>query len=234
MMDKMLMRSYTPTRPISPRDEDGTFDLTVKTYFPDEKQPGGAFSNFLHELPLGQDVEVCGPTGNIVYLGNGAFEIEGKQRTFHKVNLILGGSGLTPGYALLERVREGRDGSAAKPDTNSDRTEIRLIDANKSQADILLRDELHRIVEQSQGRIQITHVLDHPQDQQQWEKSGGLTGYVTAEIIKKHLFPPPEAGCKDEEQVVTFLCGPPAMIQKAALPALKDWGFTEDENCFGF
>jgi hypothetical protein len=64
-------------------------------------------------------------------------------------------------------------------------------------------------------------VLDHPQDQQQWEKSGGLTGYVTAEIIKKHLFPPPEAGCKDEEQVVTFLCGPPAMIQKAALPALK-------------
>jgi nitrate reductase (NAD(P)H) len=112
ILDKMLVRSFTPTRPISARDENGTFNLTVKTYFSDDKQPGGAFSNFLYELPLGRRVEVYGPTG-------------------------------------------------------------------------------------------------------------GIAGYVTAEIMKKHLFPPAKPGCKDEEQVLTFLCGPAAMIQKAAPPALK-------------
>jgi hypothetical protein len=39
--------------------------------------------------------------------------------------------------------------------------------------------------------------------------------------MKKHLFPQAKLGCKDEEQVLTFLCGRAAMIQKAALPALK-------------
>jgi nitrate reductase (NAD(P)H) len=33
MLDKMLIRPYTPTRPITETDDDGTFDLTVKTYF---------------------------------------------------------------------------------------------------------------------------------------------------------------------------------------------------------
>jgi nitrate reductase (NAD(P)H) len=33
---------------------------------------------------------------------------------------------------------------------------------------------------------------------------------------------------------VVFLCGPPAMIQKAALPALKSWGYEEEKDCFGF
>jgi nitrate reductase (NAD(P)H) len=69
MLDKMRFQSFTPTRPISARDENGTFDLTVKTYFPDDKQPGSAFSNFLYELPLGRRVEVYGPTGGIVYHG---------------------------------------------------------------------------------------------------------------------------------------------------------------------
>jgi nitrate reductase (NAD(P)H) len=61
--------------------------------------------------------------------------------------LIVGGSGLTPAYALLGQVVEGRDGSAAKPHKSLDKTEIRMIDANKSQADILLCGELSTIVE---------------------------------------------------------------------------------------
>ncbi|KAK4979657.1 hypothetical protein LTR28_003387 [Elasticomyces elasticus] len=275
MLDKMLIRSYTPTRPITQRDEDGTFDLTVKTYFPDENQPGGALSNFLHELPIGKEVEVCGPTGEIEYLGDGVFDIEGKTRTFTKVNLILGGSGLTPGYSLLKSVLEGKR-SASHPGPGSDITQIRVIDGNKTEADILLHEELDQIEKQSQGQIKIVHVLDHPDNKDEWEKKGGLSGYVNADIIRNYLFPPPTPSPKpkkpdDEDQdanakegaakkednsqdgngkrrsarskkrddsnkdgkdkkeernanegdVVTFLCGPPAMIQKAALPALK-------------
>jgi nitrate reductase (NAD(P)H) len=76
----MLIRSYTPTRPVREQEEDGSFDLVVKTYFPDRRQPGGAMSNLLDCMPIGKDIEIRGPTGEIAYKGNGKFEIEGKQK----------------------------------------------------------------------------------------------------------------------------------------------------------
>ena len=236
MLDKMLIRSYTPTRPITEKDDDGTFELTVKTYYPDENQPGGAFSNFLLELPVGESVEVCGPTGEIEYLGQGKFNIEGEEKQFSQVSLVVGGSGLTPAYALIERILGETSG----------KTQVKVIDANKTEDDILLREKLDEAEKSSQGKIKITHVLSHPKDADGWKQKGGLSGHVNADIIKDRLFNPG----KDS---VVFLCGPPGMIQKAALPALKgkplpclylpsngeannciDWGYTEDENCFGF
>ena len=37
-----------------------------------------------------------------------------------------------------------------------------------------------------------------------------------------------------EKENLALLCGPPAMIQKAVLPALREIGYKEDENLFGF
>lgn len=225
MLDKMLIRSYTPTRPIDISDDDGTFDLTIKTYYPDENQPGGAFSNFLLELPIGESVDVCGPTGEIEYLGRGTFDIEGSKQTYTKVNLVVGGSGLTPAYALIERVlRE----SFEKSENNQTNLQLRVIDANKSEDDILLHEKLDEAVKNSKGKIIITHVLSHPKDKEDWTtKQKGLEGHVNADIIRDKLFEP-------SKESITFLCGPPGLIQKAVLPALKDWGFKEGENVFGF
>ena len=135
MLDKMLIRSYTPTRPITESDDNGTFELTVKTYFPDDNQPGGAFSNFLLELPIGEEVEVCGPTGEIEYLGQGKFDIEGEEKQYKKISLVLGGSGLTPGFALIERIAREKDN-----------VQVKVIDANKTEDDILCRDKLNEAV----------------------------------------------------------------------------------------
>ena len=199
MKDRMLIRPYTPTKPILESDVDGTFELTVKTYLPNDQQPGGAFSNFLLTVPLGQNVDVNGPTGEIEYLGNGKFNIEGEEKTFSKVSLIVGGSGLTPAYQLLVKVLKGE----------GDKTQLRVVDANKSEADILLRESLDELAKKHKDRFEITHVLSHPSDK--WE---GTKGHVNEEIIKKACFAPGEGNA-------CFLCGPPAMIQKAALPALK-------------
>lgn len=225
LKDRMLIRSYTPTRPLLPapqsdkattshangdatkatkphtsnRDGDGTFDLTVKTYFPDDNQPGGAMSNILDCVPLGEEVEIRGPTGDIVYNGNGNFVIEGRERHFDRISLVLGGSGLTPGYSLIARVLL----------TDGDKTQLRVVDANKTKADILLHEELSDFEKKSTGQLKVTHVLSEA-----GEDWNGLKGHVTEEIIKDALFPP-------EESSVVFLCGPPPMIQKAALPALR-------------
>jgi nitrate reductase (NAD(P)H) len=216
LKDEMLIRSYTPTRPIlpasnsqngscqektksSPEDGHGTFEITVKTYFPNENQPGGALSNILDCMPIGEEVELKGPTGEIVYIGNGNFVIEDKERHFDKVSLVLGGSGLTPGYSLLARILL----------TKGDKTQIRVVDANNSEGDILLWDKLDEFERQSNGQLRITHVLSHPGDD--WK---GERGHINPDIIKANLFEP-------TDDAVTFLCGPPAMIQKAALPALR-------------
>tara|TARA_R110002003_G_scaffold1489_9_gene23151 strand:+ start:30977 stop:31897 length:921 start_codon:yes stop_codon:yes gene_type:complete len=227
LMDRMLIRSYTPTKPLLPevpdtgkaegslediRDGSGTFELTVKTYFPTDEQPGGAMSNILDCMPIGEEIEIRGPTGEIMYNDNGSFTISGKEYTFDKINLVLGGSGITPGYSLIARAML----------SSNDKTQIRVVDANKSEKDILLKEELDMFEKESNGRLKITHVLSHPSEE--WK---GQKGHVNADIIKEALFAP-------GEKTGVFLCGPPAMIQKAALPALKEWGFKEDENVFGF
>lgn len=156
-------------------------------------------STILDCIPLGEEVEVRGPTGDIIYHARGVFTIEGRRRTFRRVSLVLGGSGITPGYALIARIAMAAD----------DATELRVIDANKTERDILMRSELDEFEKNSQGKLKLAHVLSHAGDG--WD---GLRGHVDEEMIKKTLFPP-------EEDSVVFLCGPPAMIQKAALPALK-------------
>ena len=47
--------------------------------------------------------------------------------------------------------------------------------------------------------------------EQDWQ---GLKGHVNADVIKAELSEP-------GERTTVFLCGPPTMIQAAALPALK-------------
>jgi len=197
--DKMVIRPYTPTRPILSSEENGTFELVVKTYFPNDDQPGGAMSNILDCMPIGEKIEIRGPTGDITYKAKGKFNIEGKEMTFERVTLVLGGSGLTPGYQLIARILK----------TQGDKTQLRVIDANKSENDILLREQMDAFEKKHQDQIKITHVLSHPSDK--WK---GIKGHVNADIIKENAFEPKDGN-------VVFLCGPPAMIQKAALPALQ-------------
>ncbi|KAI5201802.1 hypothetical protein E4T39_05045 [Aureobasidium subglaciale] len=217
MQDKMLVRSYTPTAPIIGADtEDGTFELVVKTYFPTNDQPGGALSNILDCMEPGEEVEIRGPTGDIKYLGNGKFEIFDEEQEFDNITLILGGSGITPGYQLIARILA----------TDEDKTKIKVIDANKDEKSILLHEDLDKFAKQHKDRFEIQHILSHPSEE--WK---GESGHVDEEKIKKFGHAPEkESGKKN----VVFLCGPPAMIQKAAMPALRDWGYEEGKDMFGF
>lgn len=215
--DRLVVRPYTPTHPVFESEEDGTFDLLVKTYFPDETQPGGTMSNILDCLRPGEEIEVKGPTGEIRYMGRGKFIIDDREFRFRNVSLVLGGSGITPGYQLIARILDSPEKSKEK-----DETKLKVIDANKTENDILLLAELDQLAKDHPDQFQITHVLSHAGED--WK---GKKGHVTKEILQKCVFPP-------GQDTVALLCGPPAMIQKAVLPALREIGYREDENLFGF
>lgn len=75
----------------------------VKTYFRTDSQPGDALSNTLDCIPIGEEGEIRHPTGGIIYRGDDRFSIEGGGRSFNRVSMILGSSGLAPGaHSLLE------------------------------------------------------------------------------------------------------------------------------------
>jgi Oxidoreductase FAD-binding domain len=65
----MAVRSYTPIKPVLSDEEDGTFQLLVKTYFPNEGRfpPGGTLSNWLDILEVGDQMDIRGPSGDIEY-----------------------------------------------------------------------------------------------------------------------------------------------------------------------
>ena len=90
-----------------------------------------------------------------------------------------------------------------------DATQVRAVDANKTEVDILLREDLEDFGRRSEGRVSVTHVLSDAGDGWQGER-----GLVNGEVLRRCLFPP-------EEGNAVFLCGPPGLVQKAALPALK-------------
>lgn len=208
------MRSYTPIRPVREDEADGTFDLVIKTYFPTDMQPGGTLSNVLDCLRDNEPIEVKGPAGQIKYTGHGRFLVDDVEHHFDNISLILGGSGITPGYQLIARILSSQD--------PADRTGIKVIDANNSENDILMRSELEQMAREHPDQFQIKHVLSRPEEG--WT---GERGFVTEDMIKKYAFPA-------SDKNVALLCGPPGLIQKAALPSLKRLGYEEDKNMFGF
>ena len=155
-----------------------------------------------------------GPTGQIKYTGQGRFLIDEFEHNFDNVTLILGGSGITPGYQLIARILSSKN--------PVDRTKIKVIDANNTESDILMHSELNQMSQDHPEQFQVTHVLSKPGDE--WK---GERGFVTKDIIRRYAF---EQG----ERNVALLCGPPGLIQKAALPSLRELGYREDKNMFGF
>ena len=119
-------------------------------------------STLLATTPLHSQIDIRGPTGEITYQGKGAFSLDPSLKqppqTFKRISLVLGGSGITPGYALLARIVLG-DGEAEAD------VQVRVLDANKSESDILLRSELDDLERKSKGRVKITRVLSHPSEQ---------------------------------------------------------------------
>ena len=237
MADSMVVRSYTPTRPVLPAEEDGTFDLLVKTYFPSPPSsesgsggfpPGGTLSNFLDTLQLGEEVDINGPTGEIEYRGHGKFSIEGEEMHFERVSLIGGGSGITPHWQLIHAILN----------TPGDETQVRLVDANKTKNDVLLYDRLVEYSQKYSDRFKAWFILSHPPPAEEEEWKYG-TGHLDRTSIEQHIFPPDPPSQQNEKKEergrsAVFLCGPPGMIEKGAMPALEHMGYRMGVNCFGF
>lgn len=136
----------------------------------------GDFTRAVPEVPVGQRVYLDGPYG--------AFTI-GNPADMHV--LIAGGVGVTP---MMSMIRTLADRGDPRP--------VILIYGSKDWESITFREELEAL--KTRLDLKVVHVLADPPAG--WT---GETGYVTAEMFKRHL-PSPYA---DHEY---FICGPGVMM----------------------
>ena len=102
--------------------------------------------------------------------------------------MIAGGTGISPMIQVIRAILKNP----------SDRTTITLIYANVNQEDILLKYELEELLDIHGPRFKLFYVLNNPPPD--WK--GGV-GFVTKEIINKHLPNPGETDSK------LLICGMP-------------------------
>ncbi|KAI1266127.1 hypothetical protein F5Y18DRAFT_382534 [Xylariaceae sp. FL1019] len=182
-----VTRSYTP---VSNNSDKGVLELVIKSY-PDGKLTGG----YLSQLEVGDDVCLRGPKGAMRY----------RRGLCGRIGMLAGGSGITPMYQVIRAICEDE----------RDLTEVSLIYANRSEADILLRGELESLARRYPKNLKLHYMLDTP-PAEGW--TGGV-GYVTKDVLAEH-FPAPAADSK------VMLCGPPGMVN-AAKKALVQLGFEQ-------
>ena len=140
----------------------------------------GDFTRRIRELEIGDLARIRGPYGLFSHL---ALEID--QGT--ELIMIAGGVGVTPFLSMLRYMAD--EGDARK---------IILIWSNKTEEDILWKEDLEKLAGELSG-LQVHHVLTRQHD---W---GGFTGYIDANVLQQLL--KETAG-----ESPILLCGPAPMI----------------------
>lgn len=178
------IRYYTP---ISNQLDEGFFDIIVKSY------KDGKVSKYFATLSPGDKVLFKGPVGRMSYRTNMA----------KKIIMIAGGSGITPMLSVLGSIVT----------TPEDTTEVKLLFANETENDILLKEELDVYLEEYPN-FDLRYFVKHPSPS--WN---GYTGWITKDILKKELPEP-----NDDTKI--FICGPMDM-KKQMLHDLEELGWSK-------
>ncbi|CAE6358002.1 unnamed protein product [Rhizoctonia solani] len=209
---ELVQRAYTP---VSREREVGHIDLLVKMYLPTDEYPqGGKMSVGFHQLMVDDTIELKGPLGSFIWNGDGAALWKGVERTVRNIGLICAGSGITPILQVLRSVLE---------DHTDHETTLWLLDSNRTEQDILCRDELLTFAERK-GRMK-AHFTLSKSPSEGWTFS---TGRINDEMMKAHLPSP------DTPDTLILICGPDNLIKQTVKPGLERLGWDTSKTLVVF
>lgn len=171
--EKPTIRPYTP---VNDESSPGHMDLLVKVY------KGGPMSEHLHSLAPGQTLDIKGPIPKYPWTEN----------KHSHVTLIAGGTGITPMYQLVRKIFSNPN----------DKTKVSLVFGNKSEEDILLKEEFEKIENEYPGRFKAFYTLDTPPKSWPYGK-----GFIDKKLLSEVL-PDPK-----QENIKIFVCGPPGLYK---------------------
>jgi len=131
--------------------------------------------------------------------------VAGLAMRFKTVSLVAAGTGITPMYQIITAILR----------TKEDPTKVALLYANHSIDDVLLNKELEQLAKEHLDRFKYWQVLSHPPPTD-WTYS---KGHINEIMLHNYLFPA-------SDEAFAIVCGPPALMEHTAMPALRDLGYT--------
>ncbi len=155
---------------------------TQKGFISSTIKESGDFTATIGRTKSGDTAAVQGPFGRFCYTLHPA------EKDFV---FIAGGIGITPLMSMLRHMRDTKAG-----------VDVLLLYANRTEKDIVFRDELAAIEAGDAPRLKVVHTLSDPDSG--W---GGEKGYVDREKIQRFV-----SGNLSEKAF--YVCGPPAMNTK--------------------
>ena len=178
-----------------------------------------------HQLEVGDTLEVKGPLGSFVWQGSGTALWKGVSRKVTELGLVGGGSGMSLSKYLrdVDWLKE-RYSTGITPilqvlrsvlhDHADTTTKLWLISANKTEFDILFREEIDRLCAQHSSRFHVHYVVSsHPPSDWPYD-----VGRVSEVMLRDHLPLPGKGG-------MILACGPQGMIDLALKPGLRECGW---------
>mmetsp|Transcript_30238 Transcript_30238/g.78184 ORF Transcript_30238/g.78184 Transcript_30238/m.78184 type:complete len:834 (-) Transcript_30238:53-2554(-) len=206
--EETIIRAYTP---MTSDNVAGHVDLLIKVYWANEHPrfpEGGKMSQHLESLAIGETIEVKGPIGHFTYKGQGKYEDGQRAGQVKNLTMLCGGTGITPMWQVLSEI-------LAHPE---DTTQIKLLFANQTEDDILLRKELDALAAKHDN-LSVWYTLDKAPEG--WKYS---QGFISEEMLRAQVHP---AGTADD--TLCLMCGPPPMLNFACIPNLKKMGYTDEQ-----
>ncbi|KAF4950088.1 hypothetical protein FGADI_8427 [Fusarium gaditjirri] len=195
-----IVRAYTP---IAARCESREVDLVVKIYHDKDASKSGKMTSTIDLVAMGSVVELKGPIGNFEYSGQGNCTISGRELYVKRLIMLSAGSGITPMLQILKAIAADA----------SDSTECLLLNGNRSEEDILCKDQLDSLASENK-RFRVVYTLSKPSDR--WSDYRGRLG---PELLEAEVGYPTPGGAE-----IVLLCGPPAMEATVAeLLSKKGW-----------
>ena len=151
----------------------------------------GDFTAQVPKIKPGDRAYIRGPFGRFSYL---------TAAPERPLVLIAGGVGITPLMSMLRHLR----------DTRANRS-VLLVFVNRSEEDIIFREELAAMESLDRPQVQVVHVLSRPSAG--WQGcQGRLNRQILAELLRGQVLE------KDY-----YVCGPPAMAE-ATIKLLREIG----------
>ena len=136
-----------------------------------KKYPKGPMSSHLHDLTVGQELQVKGPLPKYPWSVN----------KHDHIALVAGGTGITPMYQLIRTIFKNP----------ADATKVTLVFGNITEEDVLLKKELAELENTYPQRFRAFYTLDKPP--RGW---AGGKGFITKELLKTVLPEPKEGNIK--------------------------------------
>ncbi|XP_033636807.1 NADH-cytochrome b5 reductase-like [Asterias rubens] len=169
---KMITRQYTP---ISPSGSRGHFVVLIKVY------ENGAMSQYIKQWTEGDEVSWRGPFGSFSYQPN-------KNR---RIVMLAAGTGIAPMLQVIRHIVTNDD----------DETFVRLLFANRTYEDILLRETLNELT--AYWNFTVLYALSQGQSGQHPQGYGENFHYgrIDQDMIAEELKTTPE------QDTLLLICG---------------------------